>query len=206
MSDKVVGNVAGNTYDKYASTNPIERRMMDGFFSALDAMLDGTDPSVIVEVGAGEGRITERLVERFPNAAVVGLDLPDTELVGEWASLDVPMFFGDVTRLPFSDRSVDLVVGLEVLEHVPVPQQALREIARVCSGTAVLSVPREPIWRLGNMARGRYLRQLGNTPGHVNHWSAKAFERLVGQHFTVERSARPLPWTMVSATPRRQPA
>ena len=201
--DKVPGNVAGNTYDKYASTNPIERRMMDGFFAALDTMLEGTDPTVIVEVGAGEGRITERLVERFPDASVVGLDLPDTELVDDWASLDVPMFFGDVTRLPFADHSVDLVVGLEVLEHVPVPEQALREIARVCSGTTVLSVPREPIWRLGNMARGRYLGQLGNTPGHVNHWTARSFERLVEQHFTVERSARPLPWTMVRAKPLR---
>lgn len=200
--DTAIGNVAGNTYDKYASTNPIERRMMDGFFSALDAMLEGTQPAVIVEVGAGEGRITQRLVDRFPDASVVGLDLPDTELVGEWASLDVPMFFGDVTRLPFADRSVDLIIGLEVLEHVAAPHQALAEIARVCSGIAVLSVPREPIWRIGNMARGRYLRQLGNTPGHLNHWSSRAFERLLEPHFLVDRVARPLPWTMARVAPR----
>lgn len=197
------GNVAGNTYDKYASTNPIERRMMAGFFEALDTLLEGVQPSVIAEVGAGEGRVTERLVGRFPNASVVGLDLPDSELAREWAALDVPMFFGDVTRLPFADGSIDLIIGLEVLEHVASPEQALREIARVCSGTAVLSVPREPIWRIGNMARGRYLRQLGNTPGHINHWSASAFERLLDQHFVVDRVARPLPWTMARATPRR---
>ena len=77
------GNVAGNTYDKYASTNPIERRMMAGFFEALDTLLEGVQPSVIAEVGAGEGRVTERLVGRFPNASVVGLDLPDSELARE---------------------------------------------------------------------------------------------------------------------------
>lgn len=196
-------NVAGNTYDKYASTNPIERRMMAGFFEALDTLLEGVQPSVIAEVGAGEGRVTERLVDRFPNAAVVGLDLPDSELAREWAALDVPMLFGDVGRLPFGDNSIDLIVGLEVLEHVASPEPALREIARVCSGTAVLSVPREPIWRIGNMARGRYLRQLGNTPGHINHWSAAAFERLLGSHFVVDQVARPLPWTMARVTPRR---
>lgn len=195
------GNVAGNTYDKYASTNPIEQRMMSGFFGALDDMLDGLDPSVIVEVGAGEGHVTEQLVERFPQATVVGLDLPDSELADDWASLDVPMFFGDMTRLPFPDDSIDLVIGLEVLEHVPAPERALAEIARVCARAAVLSVPREPIWRIGNMARGRYLRDLGNTPGHVNHWSARSFERLVGEHFSVERTARPLPWTMLRAVP-----
>ncbi len=201
-SDAQQGNVAGNTYDKYASKNPIERRMMTGFFAALDQVLDGLQPSTIVEVGAGEGRITERLASRFPTASIIGLDLPDGELAGEWASLDVPMFFGDVTRLPFADDSIDVIVGLEVLEHVPAPERAVKEIARVCRGTAVLSVPREPIWRIGNMARGRYIRQLGNTPGHVNHWSARSFERLVAEEFDIEHATRPLPWTMLRAIPR----
>lgn len=197
----VNANVAGNTYDKYASTNPIEQRMMAGFFEAFDRMLDGSKPDLIVEVGAGEGRVTERLVDRFPDADVIGLDLPDDGLVDDWAKLGVPMFFGDATRLPFADGGVDLVVGLEVLEHIPSPELALAEIARVCR-TAVLSVPREPIWRAGNMARGRYLRDLGNTPGHVNHWSAKAFVEFAATRFDVERTARPLPWTMLRAVPR----
>ena len=194
-------NVAGNTYDKYASTNPIEQRMMRGFFSALDDALSGLAPRVVVEVGAGEGRITERLRERFPSATVVGLDLPDADLQREWRGVEVPMFAGDATRLPFTDASVDLVVALEVLEHVPQPRRALDELARVCRGAAVLSVPREPIWRFGNVARGRYVRDLGNTPGHVNHWSARSFRRFVGECFRVDSSSTPLPWTMVRAFP-----
>ena len=194
-------NVAGNTYDKYASTNPIEQRMMAGFFAAFDRALEGLSPRVVVEVGAGEGRITERLRERFPDATVVGLDLPDADLAAEWDTLDIPMFFGDATRLPFADGAVDLVVALEVLEHVPGPERALTELARVCGGTAVLSVPREPIWRIGNMGRGRYLRDLGNTPGHVNHWSQRSFRRFVADRFTVDSSYAPLPWTMVRGRP-----
>jgi ubiquinone/menaquinone biosynthesis C-methylase UbiE len=196
------GNVSGNTYDKYASKNPIEKRMMEGFFAALDRMLDGLHPEVVVEIGAGEGRITERLVERFPTATVVGLDLPDTNLAEEWDEIEVPMFFGDATRMPFVDGSIDLVVGLEVLEHVPRPELALADIARVCRGTAILSVPREPIWRAGNMARGRYLRHWGNTPGHVNHWSSRAFERFIRTHLDVTATAHPLPWTMTRAVPK----
>lgn len=199
--DAAVENVAGNNYDKYASKNPIEQRMMAGFFAALDRMLDGLHPERVVEIGAGEGRITERLVERFPGATVVGLDLPDTDLADEWESIEVPMFFGDATRMPFVDKSIDLVIGLEVLEHIPRPERALADIARVCRGTAILSVPREPIWRVGNVARGRYVSDLGNTPGHVNHWSARSFERFVATELTVRDTARPLPWTMVRATP-----
>jgi ubiquinone/menaquinone biosynthesis C-methylase UbiE len=202
VNDIQPGNVAGNNYDKYASQNPIEQKMMAGFFAALDQMLDGLSPEVVVEIGAGEGRITQRLVERFPDATVVGLDLPDTDLAEEWDDIDVPMFFGDATRMPFVDDSIDLVIGLEVLEHVPQPERALADIARVCRGSVVLSVPREPIWRAGNMARGRYLRELGNTPGHVNHWSARGFERFVAARFDVTNAARPLPWTMVRAQPK----
>jgi SAM-dependent methyltransferase len=193
------GNVAGNHYDKYASTNPVEQRMMRGFLGALDAALDGLHPRVVVEVGAGEGRITARLRERFPDATVLGLDLPDDTLAAEWRDATAPMLFGDATRLPFPDRSVDLVVALEVLEHVPQPMRALSELSRIGRGAFVLSVPREPIWRVGNVARGRYVRDLGNTPGHVNHWSAGGFRRFVDQALEVERTWKPLPWTMVRA-------
>jgi len=62
----------GNTYDKYASTNPIEQRMMRGFFAAFDSMLDAASASVtprrILEIGVGEGIVTSRVIERFPAA------------------------------------------------------------------------------------------------------------------------------------------
>ena len=192
-------NVAGNTFDKYASTNPIERRMMAGFLARLDRMLDVCAPRVVLEVGAGEGRITERLRARYPTASVVGLDLLDEGLAGDWEQLDAAMVFGDATRLPVRTGSVDLVVALEVLEHVAEPAAALREIARVCRGSLIASVPREPIWRVGNLCRGRYVGELGNTPGHLNHWSAGAFGRLVDATFDVVEVRTPLPWTMVRA-------
>ena len=37
----------GNTYDKYASKNPIERRLMTGFFAALDALVPSTPPASV---------------------------------------------------------------------------------------------------------------------------------------------------------------
>jgi SAM-dependent methyltransferase len=192
----------GNTYDKYASTNPIEQRMMRGFMRALDSMLDGVDARRILEVGVGEGQVMTRVRERFPAAALVGVDLPDAALAEAWQVESLPCLFGDATRLPFADDTFDLVLAIEVLEHVPSPDRALRELARVCSSTLIASVPFEPIWRIGNMARRRYLRDFGNTPGHVNHWSRRSFARFVGSGFDVQRVASPLPWTMVRASAR----
>jgi SAM-dependent methyltransferase len=192
----------GNTYDKYATTNPIEQRMMSGFMGALDGMLDALAPRRILEVGVGEGHVTARVRERFPDVAIVGVDLPDEELAGDWQAAGLACVFGDATRLPTPDDAFDLVLAIEVLEHIPSPDAALAELARVCSGTLIASVPFEPIWRAGNMARGRYVRDLGNTPGHVNHWTRWSFTRFVGQRFVVEQVKNPLPWTMVRAHPR----
>lgn len=192
----------GNHYDKYSSRNPIEQRMMKGFFQSLDAVLDRVTPQNVLEVGAGEGEVLVRVMQRFPSAVVRGIDLPDDGLAEIWTQRGLPIAVGDATSLEFADRSFDLVMAIEVLEHIPDPARALREIARVASSDVVLSVPREPIWRMGNMARGRYLGDLGNTPGHVNHWSSRSFERFVATEFDVAQVFRPLPWTMVHATIR----
>jgi hypothetical protein len=192
----------GNTYDKYASKNPIERRLMDGFFTALDAALPDAAPSSILEVGVGEAEVAGRVRARYPQARFVGIDLPDPELAAHWQREGMAGTFADIAALPFPDASFDLVLAIEVLEHVTDPPAALHELARLATGRLVLSVPREPVWRVANMARGKYLRALGNTPGHVNHWTKRGFAALVGSRFDVREVASPFPWTMVTAGAR----
>ncbi len=193
----------GNTYDKYGSTNPIEQRMMRGFFDALDGFLDAiAPPARVLEIGVGEGVVNARIGERFPQASVVGLDLPDDELAGSWAERDLSCVFGDATTLPFPDDAFDLVLAIEVFEHLPDTSGALVELRRVCAGSLIASVPFEPIWRVGNMARGRYIRDFGNTPGHINHWTSRGFRKLVATQFAVDETRNPMPWTMVRAHTR----
>ncbi|MFM7061983.1 MAG: class I SAM-dependent methyltransferase [Actinomycetes bacterium] len=189
----------GNTLDKYATSNPVERRMMAGFFAAFDALVDRAAPARVVEVGAGEGEVAGRLRRRFPGLPLTLLDLPDPELQSQWISADLPGVVGSGTHLPFPDAAADLVLAIEVLEHVADPAQVLRELVRVSSGYLLVSVPREPVWRVGNMLRGRYLSELGNTPGHVQHWSRRGFVREVARVADVVEVRSPLPWTMVLA-------
>jgi SAM-dependent methyltransferase len=192
----------GNTYDKYASSNPVERRLMSGFFAALDDALPALPPAAVLEVGVGEGEVSERIRARYPDAGVVGVDLPDPELAASWHERGLAGVFGDIAHLPFPSGSFDLVLAIEVLEHVPDPPAALAELERVGRDRLVLSVPREPIWRVANMARGKYVSALGNTPGHINHWSRRGFARFVGTHFEVVSVRTPFPWTMVGARRR----
>jgi ubiquinone/menaquinone biosynthesis C-methylase UbiE len=193
----------GNVYDKYESRNPVTKWLMRGFMRALDRSLPETNPSAVLEVGVGEGEVSARVAGSFQSAFVIGVDLPSESLAEGWKGRGLRGAFGDAQRLPFRDRSFDLVLAIEVLEHLPDPAGALSEIARVAKGDVVLSVPREPIWRVGNLARAKYVRRFGDTPGHIQHWSRRGFLRLVGGHLRVVAVSTPLPWTMVVATPRQ---
>ena len=192
----------GNTYDKYASSNPIERRLMAGFMGSLDDLLPATPPATVLEVGLGEGEVSARVRRRYPEARMVGIDLPDPELASAWDDKELAGAFADICALPFADGMFDLVLVIEVLEHVPDPVAALAEVRRVARGHLVASVPREPVWRAANLARGKYLKDLGNTPGHVNHWSKKEFAELIGTQFALTAVRSPFPWTMVGARAR----
>jgi ubiquinone/menaquinone biosynthesis C-methylase UbiE len=192
----------GNTYDKYASRNPIERRLMAGFFSALDGSLPDRPPETVLEVGVGEGEVSVRLRAHYADAAIVGADLPDPARRTDWRERGIVGLFADIERLPFPSRSFDLIMAIEVLEHVPDPAAALSELARLSRGHLVLSVPREPVWRMANMARGKYLAALGNTPGHIQHWSRRSFAGLVGSQFDIVTVRTPFPWTMIGARTR----
>ena len=193
------GVVTGNTYDKYGSSNPVVRRLMKGFHRELDSLFAQASPASLLDVGCGEGIITAAWAPQVAPGRTVGVDLDDPLLRQEWESRAAPNLefrTMQAERLEFADGEFEMVSAIEVLEHVRDPWQVLAEMSRCSSRWLLLSVPREPIWRVTNMARGAYWSSLGNTPGHLNHWSSRAFVSLLGQYGTVVAVRRPFPWTM----------
>ena len=134
---------------------------MASFLARLDEALPAAAPPRILEVGVGEGEVADRVARRFPDAFVTGIDLPDPTLAEHWSSKRFAASFADIGSLPFPDDSFDLVLAIEVLEHVPDPAAALRELGRVARRDVVLSVPREPIWRVGQHGPGQVLGRPG---------------------------------------------
>jgi SAM-dependent methyltransferase len=190
----------GNTFDKYGSSNPVVRRLMSGFHGTLDELWTKAAPESVLDVGCGEGVLTAEWAERLGDRRIVGIDLDDPKLRAEWErrrrdNLDFRV--EEATALSFADDEFDLAAAIEVLEHVPEPAATVAEMARVAKRWVLVSVPREPLWRGLNMARGAYWGSLGNTPGHVNHWSKRDFVSLLSRHGTVEEARSPFPWTML---------
>jgi 2-polyprenyl-3-methyl-5-hydroxy-6-metoxy-1,4-benzoquinol methylase len=200
------GVVTGNTYDKYGSSNPLVRRMMDGFERTLDELFVAASPTSLLDVGCGEGVLVHEWAQRLGQARVVGIDLEEPSIQAGWAERQAPNLDYRVMRagradrvenLPFAENEFDLVCAIEVLEHVPDPEHTLSEMARCGESRLLVSVPREPLWRMLNMARGAYWGQLGNTPGHLNHWSKRSFVKLLSGYGDVVEARSPFPWTML---------
>ena len=194
------GTVTGNTYDKYGSTNPLVRRLMAGFERTLAELFAQAAPQSLLDVGCGEAVLTHRWAERLEPRRVVGIDLEDPSIQAEWEQRKAPNLEYHVMKaenLPFADSEFDVATAIEVLEHVPDPAHTVAEMARVAERWLLVSVPREPLWRTVNVARGAYVKDLGNTPGHLNHWSKRGFVALLGRYGEVVEARSPFPWTML---------
>jgi 2-polyprenyl-3-methyl-5-hydroxy-6-metoxy-1,4-benzoquinol methylase len=194
------GVVTGNTYDKYGSTNPVVRRLMSRFEGTLGELFQQAAPTSILDVGCGEGVLVKQWADAIAPGRVVGIDLEEPSIQAGWEEHQAPNLeyrIMKAERLPFGDSEFDLATAIEVLEHVPDPAHTVAEMARCASRHLLVSVPREPLWRGLNLARGAYVKDLGNTPGHVNHWSKRSFVELLSRHGRVVEARSPFPWTML---------
>jgi 2-polyprenyl-3-methyl-5-hydroxy-6-metoxy-1,4-benzoquinol methylase len=189
----------GNVYDKYGTSNPISRRLVAGFMSDLDELVDRTGAREAHEVGCGEGELSIRLARR--GIRVRGTDafpqvLEEARRRAAAAGVEIDFETAPVEELGPDQDAADLVVCCEVLEHLEDPAEALEVLAGLARPWLIASVPREPLWRALNLARLSYVGALGNTPGHLNHWSKSGFDRFLSERFEVVELRSPIPWTM----------
>jgi len=191
--------VAGNYFDKYQSRNFVHRHLMQRFLADVGKLVRLASPRSIMEAGCGSADLTPFLLE-FAGEGVsyFGVDLSAAQIaMAQQKHADHKFAVANIYELPVEDEAVDLVVACEVLEHVDDPERAASELARVTNSWVLVSVPWEPVWRILNFLRGKYMTSLGNTPGHVQHFTRKRIRSLMSKHYTIVAECRPLPWTVL---------
>jgi SAM-dependent methyltransferase len=189
-------------YAKFQSSNPAVLRMIDGFYGRVRSLVRSLDPDSVLDAGCGEGETVARLADCLPER-VAGFDVQE-----ECVAFTQQRFPGmevsqqSIYSLEFPDRGFDLVLCLEVLEHLDDPSAALSELSRVSGRDLVLSVPHEPWFRVGSMLRGKHLARLGNHPEHVQHWGVRTFERFLAPRVELVSVSKAFPWLIAHCRPR----
>lgn len=191
---------AGQDARKYQSRNPVVRRLLERWIGHLRAETD-TRVARLLDVGVGEGFALQRLVHQ--SDLTVGVEYRLDKLRVTVDRLDVAGIRADAGMLPFPDHAFDLVLCTEVLEHLVRPDLAVRELARVTRGRCVVSVPWEPWFRLGNLARGKNVHDFGNDPEHVQHYSGRSLQSELRASFTTCSVDACFPWLVAVATNRQ---
>jgi SAM-dependent methyltransferase len=181
---------------KYLNPNPVQRWLLLRFYRHIVGLVERTGARSILDVGCGEGFTMRELRESGLGVTTVGVDYSPAALAWSQANSVArsPLHVADVHHLPFSDNSFDLVLCLEVLEHVPNSGLGLRELLRVARDHVLVSVPHEPFFRGANFLRGKHVRSLGNDPEHLHTYSGRAFYRLVSAQGAVVWHGRSFPW------------
>jgi SAM-dependent methyltransferase len=191
------GHIPGTFYDDLMkSRNPLRRWFHASRYKIIHALAAPKYVAgrPVLDIGAGSCCWN---LSRLP---VLGMDLNRELLeygksVGRLSDYRV----GDIRTLDFPDKSFDLVVGAEILEHLDHADVVTREVYRVLkpNGYFIVSVPDDSgfsPWRIlfpimvfykGFLLGDPYFR---NRCGHVQHFSPARFEALLTHSgFVIEK-------------------
>jgi len=109
---------------------------------------EGFQPEYILDAGSGFGQYTVRLAKTFPKATAIGLDVMEDRIVSgnnfaKRAGLQNLEFeAGDLTQLDYNEQ-FDLVVSVDVMEHIEEDELVLENIGRALKpgGLFIMTTP-----------------------------------------------------------------
>lgn len=128
---------------------------------------------VVLDIACGTGYGTQMIADSAKH--VYGVDVSGEAV--EYAKVNYPHVKvtykqGDARKIPLDDASVDVVVSLETIEHIPDPEEFVKEVKRVLKkgGQFVVSTPNDDEFTDGNIY-------------HVHEFDFKELNRLMKKYF-----------------------
>jgi 2-polyprenyl-3-methyl-5-hydroxy-6-metoxy-1,4-benzoquinol methylase len=187
---------------KHTSKNPIQKLLINNFFSSLISLIKSLKTISILDAGCGEGFTMDKLIKSGIGSRIEGIEYSkESILFGKKLFPQLNIKQASIYDLPYKDNSFDLVVCTEVLEHLEEPEKAVKEMLRVSGKYLIISVPNEPFFMLSNFLRGKNISRFGNDAGHINHWNPFALKKLLeNQGLKIEKIKLPFPWTIILGT------
>ena len=145
----------------------------------------------VLELATGTGLIAKNIVNA---AAHIEATDASAEMIAEakrdTSSAKLHFSVQDMFRLPYADRSFDVVIVSNALHIVPQPEKALAEIRRVLKNDGVLIAP--TFTHAGNSFSGKvkaFFMKLAGFPLH-SRWTSEEYLRFLRQNgWAVRKSA-----------------
>ncbi|HMB01534.1 MAG TPA: class I SAM-dependent methyltransferase [Spirochaetota bacterium] len=187
---------ASANFKKYHTSNPVVRRLISNFMQHITTIVNNLTPGSIIDLGCGEGQTARALYEKNGDINYHGIDI-NNEAVRKASAANLPACFqfsrGDILNIT-PEKKADMVICLEVLEHLPHPQAAVDKISSTAREYAVISVPWEPFFQIGSLLRGKYIKNLGNHPEHIQHFNKKKLTGMLQKEFSTVSIKTSFPW------------
>lgn len=185
---------------KYENNDAVRKTLLKRFLKQLSDEVKAVKASSIADAGCGEGFVIGQLMQAGVSVPMAGVDLSEEAIRIATERFPKASFkVGSIYSMPYKDKSYDLVLCNEVLEHLDKPIDAVKELIRVSKKYVICSVPHEPWFMMGSLAGGKYISRFGNHPEHVNHWTHLGFKKfLENQGLSVVRihAVKTFPWTL----------
>jgi 2-polyprenyl-3-methyl-5-hydroxy-6-metoxy-1,4-benzoquinol methylase len=138
--------------------------------------------NTILDVGCGEGIMLEKLTKRYPHKNIIGLDtIPENIQI--CSKFGLPVQLGDLYHLDFHNNSIDVVILMEVIEHLAAPDQAIKEIHKVLKpgGKLIIIFPNDAFFLIARILTLKF-KEAAFNPGHLKQWTHREIRKFLNNH------------------------
>jgi len=194
QKNKGVRKQHGNL-QKYATQNPLQKALLKRHIHAICEMISSVSPHSILDMGGGEGFLASVYSDHCSSSITI-IDTDDEALQhGKKLFPHVRFIHGDIQQPSPSRNLYDLVLCIQVLEHLNEPLNALENLKSYSTRYCLLSVPHEPFFRIMNFMRMKNMLHLGDDPEHLQNWTMSSFSRFLKKaNLKIIRKKSTIPW------------
>lgn len=161
----------------------IKRLFWERLYSAIDTA-DLRDNLNILDIGTGAGNLLKIIQDKYNSVYLYGIDY-NINLSGIKLNNTIKVYRADARQLPFRDTFFDVVFALDILEHIPEVEVAVKEVKRVLksNGLFIVSAPTENILhKIGRIVlRGKISRREGQGSGR-HYYNAMQLKKIIEGH------------------------
>jgi len=177
-------DVLSTNHKKHKTKNPLKKYFINKFNNKIYDIVKSINFGNMIDVWCWEWFLLKKLKPLLYWKKVIWIDYEATAVEhAKSQNNEIEFFQWDVTKLNYQKDQFDLVICLEVLEHLENPNVWLQELLRVGNKHLILSVPNEPVFTIMRFLSLNNFFQLGKHPEHLNLWNAKSFEIFIRSNF-----------------------